>query len=323
MKEKLLNIFTEAKDEYVSGEYLSRLLGISRTAIWKRIRKLEEDGYVFESVPRLGYRLLERPERIQLPLIEQQLQTKTFGKPIQYFPVLESTQTAAHEAQLSGAPEGLALIAEEQLSGRGRRGRSFFSPPGKGIYMSFLLRPDLPLRDAAQMTLLVSVALCRAVRRVSGADATIKWPNDVLINGKKMSGILVDTVAEAANVKAMIVGIGVSVNMDGGDFPEELRGKATSIKCEIGESVSRETLIAAFFNQFEALYEMYFRDGFAPIRFLWEALSSTLQQEAVVTTAKGELRGIAVGITGEGALLLRDASGTVHSIYSGDLAVPF
>lgn len=322
MNDKLLACFLEAPDTYVSGERLSRELGVSRTAVWKRIRKLEEEGYVFESSSRLGYKLVSAPERFRVDKLLERLAGGPFGVQVKYYESVSSTQDVAHEALLAGAPEGTLVIAERQRAGRGRFGRVWHSPLGKGIYMSFLLRPQLPLAQAAHMTLLLSVALCRALRRETGAGATIKWPNDVLVDGRKVSGILVETIAEADTVVAMIAGIGISANLREDDFPEELRAKATSLYAATGAPVSREAIVGAFFEQFAALFDLYRTEGFGPIRGLWEALTSTLHSAVEVATPLGVVRGVAVGLTSEGALLVKDAEGRTHTLYSGDLSYP-
>ncbi|MCI3920319.1 biotin--[acetyl-CoA-carboxylase] ligase [Paenibacillus sp. TRM 82003] len=323
MNDRLLACFLEAPGAFVSGEQLSRALGVSRTAVWKRIRKLEEEGYVFESVSRVGYKLVSAPERFRLDeLLPRLTGTPPFGENVKLYETVASTQDVAHEAMLAGAPEGTLVLAERQLTGRGRFGRVWHSPLGKGIYMSFLLRPQLPLAQAAQMTLLLSVALCRAIRRETGAEATIKWPNDLLIEGRKISGILVESIAEADTVVAMIAGVGISVNLTRNDFPEELREKATSLFEATGAPVSREALVGAFFEQFAALYSLYRTEGFGPIKGLWEALSSTLDGQVEVATPRGPVRGVAEGITAEGALLVKDADGRTHTLYSGDLTFP-
>jgi BirA family biotin operon repressor/biotin-[acetyl-CoA-carboxylase] ligase len=320
MNEKLLGCFQNASGEYISGEQLSRQLGVSRTAIWKRIKRLEEAGYVFDSAPRLGYRLVSVPERIRLDALLESLNKSAFGKSVKVFESVVSTQDTAHEALLAGAPEGTLIVADSQSTGRGRFGRVWHSPLGKGIYMSFLLRPNVPLSQASHMTLLLSVALCRAIRRETGANATIKWPNDILIDGRKVCGILVETFAEADRVKAMIAGVGISANLNQDDFPEELQAKATSLLAATGNAVNRESLIGAFFEQFESLYAVYLTDGFGPVRGLWEALTSTLHGPVEVTTPQGVVKGIAEGITEDGALLVKDPDGRLHTLYSGDLA---
>lgn len=320
MNDKLLQIFKEASGSYVSGEQISKELGISRTAVWKRIRKLEEEGYVFHSMPRLGYQLLRAPERIQLEALRARLSGTPFGNDIQWFDTVHSTQDVAHQALLAGGEEGTIILAETQTAGRGRLGRAFYSPPGKSIYMSVLLKPDVPLQRAPQMTLLLSVALCRAIRKETGANATIKWPNDILIEGRKVVGILVETILEANTVKAMVAGIGINTNMRERDFPEELREKATSLMEAAGKPVSREALIGEFFEQFGSLYELYKSEGFAPIKVLWEALTSTLHNAVEVTSGTHVVRGVAEAITEEGALLVRDAEGKLHTMYSGELA---
>jgi len=322
LNDTLLACFQAAPGEYVSGEKLSRELGISRTAVWKRIRRLEESGYRFESVPRLGYKLIGYPDRLRPEELLPRLAGTRFGASVKLYDSLESTQNAAYEALVHGAGEGALIVADAQTSGRGRLGRHWFSPPGKGIYMSFLLQPNVPLARAPQMTLLLSVAMCRAIRRSIGADATIKWPNDILIGGRKVCGILVETILEADAVKAMIAGIGVSANVGRDEFPEALRPIATSLMEAAGARVSREAVIGEFFEQFEALYELYRSDGFEPVKTLWEALSSTLHGRVRVNTPQGVAEGVAEGITTEGALLVRDDAGVVHTMYSGDLSAP-
>lgn len=320
MNERLLAVLREA-DGFVSGERLSRELGISRTAIWKRIRRLADAGYVFDTAPRQGYRLIDGPQRLRAEALLPRLSATSFGSSVKLYESLESTQNAAYEALLGGAGEGLLIVADAQTAGRGRLGRVWFSPPGKGIYMSFLLQPDVPLQLAPQMTLLLSVALCRAIRRETGIDASIKWPNDIVVGGRKACGILIETILEADRVKAMVAGIGISANVAKDDFPEALQASATSLMLEAGERVSREGLIAAFFEQFDPLYALYKREGFAPIRTMWEALTSTLHGRVRVAAPQGVREGVAEGITEEGALLVRDDDGTLHTMYSGDLAL--
>ncbi|WP_309118625.1 biotin--[acetyl-CoA-carboxylase] ligase [Paenibacillus sp.] len=320
--EKLLACFEETPGAYVSGERLSRELGVSRTAVWKRIRRLEEEGYVFESMPRLGYKLLRGPDKYRLDELMQRLSGTAFGKSVKLYDVVESTQNAVHEALLAGAPEGALVLAEGQSAGRGRFGRVWFSPPGKGIYASFLLKPNVPLAVAPQMTLLISVALCRAIRKETGANATIKWPNDILIDGRKVCGILVETMLEADVVKAMIAGVGITANVRRDELPEELRDRATSLLEATGAPVSREAIVGSFFEQLEWLYDAYRKEGFGPVRTLWEALTSTLHGRVRISTPQGVSEGVAEGITEEGALLVRDDEGRVHTMYSGDLTVP-
>jgi len=322
MNEKLIRCFEEAAGEYVSGEALSRELGISRTAVWKRIRKLEEQGYVFQSSTRLGYRLVDGPQRLRVDALLTRLAGTGFEHAVQVLDSVDSTQNAAHEALMAGAPEGALVLAETQSEGRGRLGRVWYSPPGKGIYMSFVLKPDVPLALAPQMTLLIAVALCRAIRKETGADAAIKWPNDILIGGRKVSGILVETMLEADAVKAMVAGVGITANVREEEFPEELRPRATSLLEATGRPTDREALVGAFFEQFAQLYALYRTDGFAPIRSLWEALSSTLHGRVAITTAQGVVTGTAEGITDEGALVVREDDGRVRKLYSGDVAAP-
>jgi BirA family biotin operon repressor/biotin-[acetyl-CoA-carboxylase] ligase len=319
MNDKLLAVFHDHQGEFISGVYLSQILGISRTAIWKRIHRLKTSGYHIESIPKLGYKLIDGPKLLKIEELIQCSKDSVFSNTFHYYEVVESTQTVAHEALLSGSVEGTVIVAERQLAGKGRRGRQWLSLPYKGIYMSFLIFPQVSLVVAPQMTLLIAVALCRTIRIELGIQATIKWPNDILIAGRKVSGILVDTLAEADSVKSMIAGVGINVNHNKEDFVDDLQSKATSLKMAIGQEVSREKIICEFFKQFKSLYTVYSIEGFSPILRLWEALTSSLYRDVSVNAPHGEIHGFAEGITESGALLVKDHSGVLHTLYSGDL----
>lgn len=185
MSDSLLEWFEARRGEFVSGQEISRQLGISRTAVWKQIEKLRERGYGFEAVPRKGYRLIDKPDRILPAKLAALLETKRMGRKLHYFEELDSTQTKAHELVSKGSGEGALIIAESQTSGRGRMGRSWHSPAGKGIWMTLLLKPGIPIHFTPHLTLLTSVALCRVIRELYTLDVGIKWPNDLLIHGKK------------------------------------------------------------------------------------------------------------------------------------------
>ncbi len=210
-------------------------------------------------------------------------------------------------------------MAEQQLAGRGRMGKSWHSPSGKGIWMSFLIKPPVPLPFIPQLTLLTAVALNRAIQQVTGVKTGIKWPNDLLVEGKKVSGILLETSAEDERIKNIIVGVGISVNLLMADYPEELREIATSLRIESGAPVSREQLIAAFFKEFDKWYPIYLTEGFGPVRAVWEALCVNIDQQVRVQTPMGLIEGIAQGLDEYGALLVRQADGRITKVYSGDV----
>lgn len=317
----LLQLFNESPDKYVSGEELSRKLKCSRTAVWKRINQLRKKGYLFEAVPNKGYRLLQTPERIDADALTASLATKVFGKTIRSFAEVDSTQSVAHQLAAQGAGEGTLVIAERQTAGRGRMGRTWFSPEGKGIWMSLLLQPKIPLARTPQLTLLTAVAVCRAIRRIGQVDAAIKWPNDILIDGKKVCGILLESVAEKERVRYVIAGIGISANFQSSDYPEDLRPIATSLLIASGKAVNRSALIAEVLAELEKLYGLYLQEGFAPIRTLWETLTVSLHRRVRINTAGGSAEGWAFAIDEAGALCMRMDNGETVRYFSGEIAL--
>ncbi|GAA3405095.1 biotin--[acetyl-CoA-carboxylase] ligase [Paenibacillus hodogayensis] len=319
MEQRLLAFFTERPNEYLSGEQLSEQLHCSRTAVWKHITSLREQGYIFDAVPRKGYRLVGIPDRYKMAELLAALPATGAGRTIKLYDSVDSTQTIAHKLAQEGAAEGTIVLAEQQTAGRGRMGRSWHSPKGKGIWMSLLLRPRMPLQFTPQLTLLVAVALCRAIRKLEPLPVGIKWPNDLLIEGKKITGILLESSAEDERLHYVIVGIGISVNLETGDYPETLRSVATSLRIASGREWSRTGLIAAFLEQFETLYKLYHDEGFEPIRASWEALSVSLGKTIRARTPKGEVEGVAESIDEMGALRLRTPDGKVTKLYSAEI----
>ncbi|WP_340017810.1 biotin--[acetyl-CoA-carboxylase] ligase [Paenibacillus sp. FSL H3-0457] len=318
--EDLLHMLLNAEGRFVSGEEISRNLSISRTAVWKHVNKLRDMGYEFEAVSRKGYRLVTKPDSIDATGLQLALDTTVFGRKAVLLASTLSTQGDVLKLAEQGQAEGAVVIAEEQTGGRGRFGRQWFSPPGKGIWMSVLLRPDLPLQHTPQLTLLTGVAVCRAVRACSGADAGIKWPNDVLINGRKVCGILLESTVEDHEVRYCIAGIGVDVNFDPEDYPEDLTTIATSLKMETGQSVDRTKLTAAILTELEQLYFLYQKEGFGVISALWEALSVSMNREITVTNPHGVIEGKAIGLDPSGALIVEKHDGEHTLIISGEIS---
>ncbi|WP_433581505.1 biotin--[acetyl-CoA-carboxylase] ligase [Paenibacillus amylolyticus] len=318
--EDLLHMLLNAEGRFVSGEEISRNLSISRTAVWKHVNKLRDMGYEFEAVSRKGYRLVTKPDSIDATALQLALNTTVFGRKAVLLTSTLSTQGDVLKLAEQGQAEGAVVIAEEQTGGRGRFGRQWFSPPGKGIWMSVLLRPDLPLQHTPQLTLLTGVAVCRAVRACSGADAGIKWPNDLLIDGRKVCGILLESTVEDHEVRYCIAGIGVDVNFDPEDYPEDLTTIATSLKMETGQSVDRTKLTAAILTELEQLYFLYQKEGFGVISALWEALSVSMNREITVTNPHGVIEGKAIGLDPSGALIVEKHDGEHTLIISGEIS---
>ncbi|MFX3646538.1 MAG: biotin--[acetyl-CoA-carboxylase] ligase [Paenibacillus sp.] len=318
--EDLLHMLLNAEGRFVSGEEISRNLSISRTAVWKHVNKLRDMGYEFEAVSRKGYRLVTKPDSIDATALQLALDTTVFGRKAVLLTSTLSTQGDVLKLAEQGQAEGAVVIAEEQTGGRGRFGRQWFSPPGKGIWMSVLLRPDLPLQHTPQLTLLTGVAVCRAVRACTGADAGIKWPNDLLIDGRKVCGILLESTVEDHEVRYCIAGIGVDVNFDPEDYPEDLTAIATSLKMATGQPVDRTKLTAAILTELEQLYFLYQKEGFGVISALWEALSVSMNREITVTNPHGIIEGKAIGLDPSGALLVEKHDGEHTLVISGEVS---
>lgn len=258
-------------------------------------------------------------DQLDSALLLSKLETAVLGREMRVYDSVSSTQDEARQWVTQGAPHGALILAEEQTSGRGRLGRLWHSPKGKGVWMSIVLKSDTPFLYPPQLTLLSAVALCRAVRILTGLDVGIKWPNDLLIGEKKVSGILLESVETKAKETVIVAGIGISVNLLLNDYPESLKLKATSLKIESGKTIDRQELIVLFLKQFEDLFELYLREGFSPILTLWEAHSLTLNREVSLRTPKGILTGLAVRLDDTGALILRASDGNEQKVFSGDI----
>jgi BirA family biotin operon repressor/biotin-[acetyl-CoA-carboxylase] ligase len=319
IRKELLDAFTTAGDSYLSGQYLADLIGCSRTAVWKHIKELRKDGFELEAVRRKGYRIVKTPEKITADEIRLGLKTNFIGKNIHYQESVESTQKIAHHLSFEDAPEGTVVIAEEQLSGRGRMDRKWHSPKFTGIWMSLIIRPNIPLHKAPQLTLLTAVAVVQAIEEMTNLIPEIKWPNDILINGRKTTGILTELQAEADQIHSIIIGIGMNVNQKKEDFPLELQGTATSLFIEKGEEVPRAQLIRIVFKNFETLYLLYLEKGFTPIKLLWESYAVSIGKKIRARTLTNTIEGIALGITDEGVLKIQDSNDDIHHVYSADI----
>jgi BirA family biotin operon repressor/biotin-[acetyl-CoA-carboxylase] ligase len=247
------------------------------------------------------------------------LASGTFGNRLRILEKTDSTQNEAAAWAQEGVPEGAVILAEEQTSGRGRQGRVWHSPAGKGVWMSIVLRPRIPLSYTPHLTLLAAVALFRAISKLTMVPLSMKWPNDIFVNGKKVAGILLESATEGERLLYVIAGIGVSVNLDNSDFPEEMQEKATSLKIVTGRKVDRASLVAACLQELELMYRLYEAQGFALIRTLWEAQSMTLGRQVTIDTPQGPLEGVAEGLNEFGALLLKDKTGAMHNVYAGDV----
>lgn len=317
-QERLIQLLT-ASGEFISGEKISEELGISRTAVWKHMKKLEALGYEIEAVTKQGYRLLYAPAPFAAKRVEQSLAGHRLGHTIHYYNDVSSTQLLARELAEQGAAEGTMVLAEQQLSGKGRMGRNWYSPYGKGVWMSIVLRPLTPIQLAPQLTLLTAVALTRAIRNVTTLDVGIKWPNDILYRGKKLCGILLESAAEEQRLKYVIAGIGISVNLAEQDYDEQLLSKATSLRIECGEPQQREEIVQAFMLEWEQLFARYEREGFQPIAELWEKYALSLGQRISITTPQEQFIATPLRLTINGAIVVKMEDGSEREVYSAEM----
>ncbi|WP_257351786.1 biotin--[acetyl-CoA-carboxylase] ligase [Pseudalkalibacillus decolorationis] len=321
-REKLIGLLSES-EKFSSGQQLSKELGCSRTAVWKHIEELRKEGYIVEAVQKKGYRIQHRPNNLHPGEIKNQLTTKKLGQNVHFEEQVTSTQEIAHRIAMEGAPEGTIVIAEQQTTGRGRLGRPWHSPKGSGIWMSIILRPNIPPQQSPQLTLLAAVGVVQGIERSVGLNPQIKWPNDILIEGKKVVGILTELQAEADRINSVIIGIGINVNTPKDAFPKELETIATSLKAESsGNDIDRSELVRSILIEMEKLYDLYLDHGFTPIKLLWEGAAASLGKRVVVRTLSGEITGKAKGITEEGILLVEDDFGDIHRVYSADIELP-
>ncbi len=319
LRERIVHAFLQHEGEVISGEQLCQILGVSRTAVWKHIKQLRSQGYSIQAVPSRGYRLDARPDVLLPAVIKAGLNTGIIAKSIECHDELDSTNVRANVLAEQGAPEGSVVVAESQTSGRGRMGRKWSSPPGVNVYASVILRPALALSEATQLTFLAAVAVARAIEKVCAVRVSVKWPNDILLNGKKIAGLLNELNAETEGIHYLVLGIGVNLNMEKEQFPPDLRYPATSILQETGRRVDRIAFIQALFTELDTLYALLLERGFAPVRLAWEALFDLVGNTVNVDDGGAGINGIVIGIAADGALLVDTGSAHPRTIYSGDV----
>lgn len=327
MREKVLKLLKANMPNYVSGEEIARALGVSRTAVWKNVNLLQEEGYVIEGSPRLGYRLIEVPDLLYPAEIAAGLKTVIIASEpakIHYFRQVDSTSEAIKKLGDRGAPEGTLVVAEEQTGGKGRLGRRWFSPPAKGIWLSTLLRPPVLPREAPIFTLMSAVAVVKAIKSTLPHIPTgIKWPNDLLVNGRrKVCGILTELKAEADLLHYLVIGIGINVNLRKQDFPSQLQGCATSLLLENGEKeLPRLPLLVKVLEELDTIYQEYLLKGPGNIIKSWKEKNITLNREVTVKSPLGEFTGRALDIAGDGALIVQNKKGEIKHFHGGEVTL--
>ena len=301
MKAEILRLLRET-DGYVSGQELCNQFGVSRTAVWKAINQLKEAGYEIEAVQNKGYHLVSVPDRMDEVELASIRKTEWAGAETYYFDKIDSTNTKAKE------------LAEE-----GRRGRSWDSLPGTGIYMTLMLKPDINPNHASMLTLVTAMAVANAMHRVTGAEALIKWPNDIVINGKKICGILTEMSAQFDYINHIVIGIGINVHNE--SFPEELQDHAGSLLLECGKRVHRADLIEAFLEEFERLYAIYLQtEDLSALQEEYDQLLVNRGRQVRVLDPKEPFEGKAMGITKKGELIV-DTWESRKLVSSGEVSV--
>lgn len=321
MRKKILELLRKSGERPLSGEEISRQLEVSRTAIWKHIQTLKNEGYDIESVPKKGYILKESPNRLFPQEILSRLQTRWLGHNICYRDSIDSTNTLAKGLANEGCPNGLVVVAEEQGAGKGRLSRGWISPYAKGIWFSVVLKPPFLPQEASKCTLLAAVAVVKAVNKIAGVHAAIKWPNDILLMGRKLVGILTEMNAEFGHINYVVIGTGINTNATPDDYPEDVKDIAVSVADAAIEQFTRVDLLCDILKNMEDLYEKALLDGFAPILEEWRKYSCTLGQEVKVMAPDCTYFGKAEDIDEDGLLIVRKVDGTLEKVMAGDVSI--
>jgi len=320
MDDTILQFLRDHSPTFLSGEEISRRLRVSRTAVWKRIRHLRDLGYEIEAATRAGYRLTASPDLLTPSEVLPLLKTKKMGRVIHHFHTLDSTNSRAYGLALDGAKEGEIVLAESQKKGRGRLERQWFSPPSRNLYLSVVLRPPIPPQEAPLLTLLAAVATADAIRALTDLSPRIKWPNDILLHDRKVAGLLNEIHSETDRVHFVILGIGVNVNGEVQGFPRQIRQIATTLREETGQNISRKAFLARLLWDLEAWYTLFLKEGGPPILAAWRERAQIRGRQVEVMSFGETLRGTAVDIDSDGALILDTGRGERRRVVAGDLS---
>lgn len=319
MKEEILRLLRSA-DGYISGQELCNRFGVSRTAVWKAINQLKEAGYEIEAQQNKGYRLMAAPDLMTEAEIKSLMHTDWVAKEVLYFDTIDSTNTKAQELAEKGYPSGTLVVADKQESGKGRRGRSWVSPSGTGIFMTLMIKPDINPNNASMLTLVAALAVAKAITSLTGEEAMIKWPNDIVVNGKKVCGILTEMNAQFDYINHIVVGIGINVHNE--SFPEEISQMASSLMIEAGgKRFHRAQIIAETMSYFEQYYDTFLKtqDLSALVREYDELLVNR-NKSVRVLDPKEPFDGKAMGITPKGELIV-DTWESRKLVSSGEVSV--
>lgn len=319
VKARILKLLRNS-DEYISGQRICNELGVSRTAVWKYMNQLKEDGYVIEASQNKGYHITKYPDALTEVELGSLFNNEFLGNQIFYYNELDSTNNEAKKRAEDGAAHGALVITECQTGGRGRRGKKWSSPSGSGIWMSFLLRPDIHPYSASMLTLVAALSVVNALKKIKGLEYSIKWPNDIVVKGKKVCGILTEMSAELDAVNYVIIGIGVNVNTT--DFDEDIQSVASSLFLETGLKIKRSQVVADITRSFETNYEIFMRtQDMSGLIDQYNSLLINAGKEVTITNIKDQFIGNAIGINERGELLVKKQDGSIEKVVAGEVSV--
>lgn len=306
--------------ESVSGAAISATLGVSRAAIWKHIERLRAIGYDISARPRKGYSLAQGKTRLFNEVeIAAGLKTGLVGSVVHFHQTLASTNTAAFELGRGGCQDGAVVIVDSQTSGKGRIGRRWESPPGVNVYTSIILRPSISPGRAHHLTFVAAVAVADCAAQFIRRAPIVKWPNDVLIDARKLAGILLEMDSEPDRVNFVVMGIGINANMKMDALPADVKNIATSFACVTGQAVDRTELVCALYSGIEKWYKIYLDKGFAPVLDAWRGYFASEGKPVRVKVFGRVIEGVCTGVDVDGALLIRRQDGAVERVVSGDV----
>lgn len=316
MKDKILQLLNE-NDEYISGEKISKILGVTRASIWKYIKALKEEGYNIEGISKKGYKLLSTPDIISTFEINKDLKTNFIAQDIKYYKTLKSTNLTVKETS-SSLSDGSIVISEVQEGGVGRFQRAWTSPFG-GIWFSIMLKPNIEPYLASKITIIAAAALIKTLKSMN-IDAVIKWPNDIYVNGKKLCGILTEMKCDMDHINYLVVGIGLNANLNSEDFSTEIKDIATSIKILQNKPVNRNKLLADFFNNFEPMYKSYIEHlDLSEVYEISKDNSMLINKTAYHVTIRGKEQVTCLGINENLELIIKDSKGNIKNVLSGEI----
>lgn len=321
-KMEVLTLLRES-ESFVSGQDLCDRYQVSRQAVWKLMKQLKEEGYLVEAVSNRGYRLVESPDVLSKAELMSRMATKQMGQELYYFESTGSTNADAKRLAEEGAPQGTLVVADAQTQGRGRRGRSWESPAGESCYFTLLLKPDFAPDKASMLTLVMAHSVAMAISELAGMEAGIKWPNDIVMQGKKVCGILTEMTLESDYIQHVVIGVGININQENEkSFPEEVRAHAGSVRMICGKQINRAELVGLIMKQFEKDYAAFLEtEDLSGLKQSYDTFLVNLDKEVKVLDPKGEFTGTARGINEKGELLVELEDGSLEKIYSGEVSV--